>query len=509
MEYNKVEIDGKNLTLSDAQKIASGSSVELGPDTRETLKKSQDLVEKMSLSSEPIYGVNTGFGYLANQKISPAQEKQLQRNILVSHASGYGNPLSQEETRLAMALRLNVLLKGPSGVHYALCEAFRDLINAEIYPIIPEYGSVGASGDLAPLAHLALPLIGQGTVRYKNKEMPAAEALKLAGLKPYELQKKEGLALVNGTQIMLSVGGLALLQAIELLDLADQITALSYEALMGSPKALDPLIHLARGQKGQIESAENILKALEGSYILNDNHVPVRVQDPYSLRCAPQIHGASRDSIRHSKEVIERELNASTDNPLVFPSEEKILSGGNFHGQCLAMAFDIAAMAVAEIGNVSERRLELLLNPQMSGLSAFLVPEEGINSGYMAAQYLSASIVNENKLLANPSCTDSIPGNVGIEDHVSMGMTSARKLRKLVNNLRVVLAVELTAACQAIDLRQQKVLGKETCELYNKIRTEITELKEDRIISEDIKTAVNILERNRGVEAFHETFCKR
>ena len=263
---------------------------------------------------------------------------------------------------------------------------------------------------------------------------------------------------------------------------------------MGQIDALNPLIHEARGQLGQMESAKNILKELEGSYLFDPKTKRERVQDPYSLRCAPQIHGPSRDSIRHVAGIIERELNASTDNPLVFPEQEAILSGGNFHGQALAMAFDIASIAMAEIGNVSERRLELLLNPHFSYLPAFLTPKQGVNSGYMAAQYLSASLVNENKLLANPACTDSIPGNVGVEDHVSMGMTSARKFRQLVRNLRVILSIEMTVAAQGIDLRGVKKLGKGTGVLYRKIRKTIPKLVKDRIISEDIHKAVKILE---------------
>ncbi len=490
----QVILDGHHLTLEQAKRIATGSKILIHSNVKREIEASQKFVHQVCKGEKAVYGINTGFGYLAKHKVHNGQLKELQVNILKSHASGYGEPLSIPETRLAMALRLNVLLKGLAGVNYALCEAVANLINAGIYPIIPEYGSVGASGDLAPLAHLALPIIGEGKVRYKNRVMEAADALKEAGLKPYQLKEKEGLSLINGTQIMLSIGSLALIDAIKLMDQADLIAALTYEGMKGNIDALNPLIHQVRGQTGQMIAANNMLEHLEGSYLFDSTTKRDRVQDSYSLRCAPQIHGPSRDAISHSKGVIIRELNATTDNPLVFVDQLEILSGGNFHGQCLAFAFDIACMAVAELGNVSERRLELLINPHFSGLPAFLTPDEGIRSGYMAAQYLAASIVNENKLLANPACTDSIPGNVGVEDHVSMGMTSARKFKKVIKNARVVLAAEMIAAAQAIDLREKKKLGKGTSTLYDTIRQEIPKLVEDRIISEDIHQAVKILE---------------
>lgn len=506
-----IVLDGQSFTIEKAQAAAQGAKIAIDHAVRKNMDLSRAIVKKASRQRTPVYAVNTGLGHFARIHIPKKQQLELQVNILKSHAAGWGPPLSIEETRLAMACRLNTLLKEFSGVTFALCQALLDLVNHGIYPIIPEHGSVGASGDLAPLAHLALPLIGEGVVRYREQTLSASEALKQAGLKPYQLSEKEGVALINGTQMMLSVGTLACLQAISLLDHADRIAALSYEALIGNPEALDPRIHRARRQLGQIESANAILTQLKGSYLFNKNLQRIRVQDPYSLRCAPQIHGPSRDALRHVREIIEKELNAATDNPLVIQEEERLVSGGNFHGQNLAMAFDYAAMAIAEIGNVSERRLELLLNPHFSGLPPFLTPREGINSGYMASQYLSASLVNENKLLANPSCTDSIPGNVGIEDHVSMGMTSARKLKKLVKNAQAILAVEMMAAAQAIDLRQiEKLapishqllfskagekwkLGAGTSKTYASVREKIPQLVEDRIISDDIQQAVNIL----------------
>lgn len=487
-------LNGNDLTLQNIEEIAAGVDVSIEETAEMKIKEGRRLVAEVVQSGKPVYGVNTGFGYFANRSIDHEKLQELQVNLLKSHAAGYGNPLSIPETRLAMVLRLNVLVKGYTGVRFELCQALLDLIKAKIYPVIPEYGSVGASGDLAPLAHLALPIIGEGEVFYQDCRMPAIRALKAAGIKPLVLAEKEGLGLVNGTQIMLSVGGLALVEAVKLLTKADKITAVTYEAMGGSIDALNPLIHEVRGQTGQIKSAKKILEQLEGSYLFEPGRKRARLQDSYSMRCAPQIHGPSYDAIEYACRVIEKELNAGTDNPLVFPESEQILSGGNFHGQALAFAFDIASMAVSELSNVSERRLELLLNPHMSGLPAFLSPGEGIQSGYMAVQYLSASIVNENKLLANPSCTDSIPGNVGVEDHVSMGMTSARKLRKLVQNAKVVLAVELLAAVQAVDLQGVEKMGSGTKKTYEEIRSRVPKLLKDRFISEDVNKAAAALE---------------
>ena len=491
----KITLDGHQLKLKHLRPIAEGAPLHISAKALRQVRKSRQYVMDAVATGEPMYGINTGFGYFARERIDDKQLRALQLNILKSHASGQGKPLSKQETRLAMALRLNVLTKGLTGVREELCLGLLNLIEAGIYPLIPEQGSVGASGDLAPLAHLALPLVGLGKVHYRGKEISAKAALKRAKLQPLELQEKEGLSLVNGTQIMLAVGGLALSQAPSLLQWADKIAALTFEGLEAHPSVLDSNLHEARRQIGQIATAQSLRKELQGSKRHKHSPSHGRLQDPYSLRCTPQIHGPSKDTIEHSIRVIERELNAATDNPLVFPDVNKIISGGNFHGQALAMAFDIAAIALAEIGSVSERRLELLLNPHFSHLPAFLSPDPGICSGYMASQYLSASLVNENKLLANPACTDSIPGNVGVEDHVSMGMTSARKLRRLVKNVRKILAVELIAAAQAVDLREirERDLGKGTRRTYQAVRRTVPTLTEDRIISDEITLAAELL----------------
>ncbi|CCB85867.1 histidine ammonia-lyase [Parachlamydia acanthamoebae UV-7] len=493
---DSIFLDGKSLTLSQVEAIAKGCPVKISPSTQNAIDASAQLVHQLAKSPKPIYGVNTGFGYFAREKIAPDEIDALQVNLLKSHAAGFGEPLSLSETRLAMALRLNVLIKGNTGVRYQVCEALLQLIQAEIYPLIPQYGSVGASGDLAPLAHLALPLIGLGEVHYKDKRMSAKEALKLAKLKPLKLYAKEGLGLINGTQIMLAVGSLALIEAKKVLKKADRIAALTFEGLLGATDALNPLLHRARGQKGQMEIAKRMREELKDSSLWSQNFKRVKVQDSYSLRCVPQIHGPTQDALDYCTTIIERELNAATDNPLVFSEEGVILSGGNFHGQALALAFDFAAIAMSEISNVSERRLETLLNPHMSGLPAFLTPYEGTHSGYMASQYLSASLVNQNKLLANPACTDSIPGNVGVEDHVSMGMTSARKLRDLVRNVSTVLAIEMVVAAQAVDLRKRSQdLGKGTHQVYIALRKKVPVLIEDRIVSDDIQKALEVFQQ--------------
>lgn len=491
-KQKSVTLDGSSLTLAQSESIAKGCDIKISKSARRKVEAASHLVERLAKKSKPIYGVNTGFGYFANKKISKKELKILQTNLLKSHAAGYGNPLSVPETRLAMALRLNVLIQGKTGVRYQLCEALYNLIQAGIYPIIPEFGSVGASGDLAPLAHLALPLLGLGEVIYQGMKMSSQQALIKANLEPFELSLKEGLGLINGTQIMLAVGALAIVEAQKINRKADQIAALSFEGLLGNVDALNPLLNAARKQPGQIETARQVREELKGSSLWNPKQKH-KLQDPYSLRCVPQIHGPCKEAVAYCTAVIERELNAATDNPLVFADQKLLLNGGNFHGEPLALAYDFAAMALSELANVSERRLEVLLNPNLSGLAPFLTPHGGLNSGYMAAQYLSASLVNQNKLLANPACIDSIPGNAGIEDHVSMGMTSARKLRDLVKHVSVVLSIEMLAAAQAVDLRKRKrKLGEGTFKTYSALRERVPMLEEDRIIAEDVKKAVEV-----------------
>lgn len=498
MEHSShVTLNGQELTLHDTDAIAAGATLKIASSAEHKVHLGRKVVEKLAYTDKPYYGINTGFGYFAGTTIPHKSLIQLQENILTSHAGGWGGMLSLPETRLAMALRLNVLIQGFTGVRYALCEKLLEFINTGIYPLIPLCGSVGASGDLIPLAHLALPLIGMGMVSFQGETIEAARALELAGIAPIKLAEKEGLSLINGTQIMLSIGALALSRALKLMEAAELITALSYEALTGHPRALDGRLHAVRRQAGQLTSAKIILRHLEGSYLFGKTVKRARIQDPYSLRCAPQVHGASRDALGYIAGIVERELNAVTDNPLVFPGKDEVVSGGNFHGQPLAMAFDFGAIAIAELASISERRLELLLNPGMNGLTPFLSSDPGLDSGYMCTQYLSASLVNENKTLANPACTDSIPGNAGIEDHVSMGMNSAKKFKAAVENTLTVLSLEMLAAAQAIDLKQVKKLGAGTQILYEKIRKEVAFWTgRKQILSEEVCKARNVLEQH-------------
>ena len=377
------------------------------------------------------------------------------------------------------------------------------MLNKKIHPIIPEKGSVGASGDLAPLAHLAMPMIGEGFVEYYDKNLPVLDVFKKENLKPLILQAKEGLALVNGTQTMASVGSLTLLKAEHLTRLADIAGAMTLEGLSGLQEAFDERIQNIRPHKGQSLCAENLRHLCSGSST-KDNSQATKVQDPYSLRCMPQVHGASRDALNYVRGVLSREVNSATDNPLVFSDDQEILSGGNFHGQPLALALDFAAIAISEIGNISERRVEQLVNPSLSGLPPFLVPESGIHSGYMIAQVTAASLVNENKVLATPASIDSIPGSASREDHVSMGMTSARKLREIVKNTYVILAVELLCAAQAIDLRNPKKIGKGTSAAHRLIRSEIKFLDKDRWLAKDIETLLNLQQKANIVSAVEE-----
>lgn len=491
MRKKTFALSGNPLSLKDIKDLSLGASFSIAKEAKQKVKNARDVVVTLSKENIPYYGINTGFGLLANKAISKSDQKQLQLNIIRSHAAGFGEALSIEECRLMALLRLNVLLKGNTGVSLGLCKALAEMIKKGVIPCIPSKGSVGASGDLAPLAHLALPLIGEGEVYYKGKRMSAKNALKAASLKPITLLEKEGLGLINGTQAMLTVGGLALFDALSLVRIANQIAALTFEGFVGNPKALDPRIHKARGQPGQIACAAAIRKELVGSTLYKTKHR--FVQDPYSLRCAPQVHGAALDFLEFAAIVVERESGAATDNPLIF--DNQILSGGNFHGEPLAMAFDTASIAVAELASISERRLELLLNPHLSGLNAFLAAKPGLESGYMASQYLAANLVSENKILSHPASTDSIPGNAGIEDHVSMGMTAALKLKACVHNVKAVLAVELISAAQAIDLsKRSKELGKGTSKTYALARNSIPFLDKDRIVAQDINKAFTLIE---------------
>lgn len=486
------QLNGQHLTLDDFGNIVwNHQPVELTPDALIAMERSRNQVEQLVKQKKTVYGITTGFGKFSDILISPSQTADLQRNLIRSHACGVGEPLSEEAVRGMMLLRANALAKGYSGVRPVIVETLLKMLNKRIHPVIPSQGSLGASGDLAPLAHMTLPMLGEGEVFVEGKRLAASKALSQAGIHPVSLMAKEGLALINGTQMMASLSALALLYSKRLLLCADIIGAMTVEALGGIPHAYHPLLHEARGQQGQQDTAANLLRLLDKS---ERTTLPgeKRVQDAYSLRCIPQVHGASKDAYRYVKDVVERELNAATDNPLLFPDDEEIISGGNFHGQPLALAADFLAIATAEIANISERRTERLVNPQLSGLPAFLTRQGGLHSGYMILQYTAASLVSENKTLAHPASVDSIPSSANQEDHVSMGSISSRKLHQVLNNTIHVLGVEYLCATQALEFGCGN-LGLGASVAYPLLRDSIPSLTDDRENHRDIETAARLI----------------
>lgn len=494
---NKVYIDGSNMNLRDFILVArQRTQVELDDNAKTRIKRSRDLVDRFIEEERVVYGITTGFGKFSDVVISCEETVALQRNLIISHSCGVGEPLPEEAVRGIMLLRANALSKGLSGIRLSVVETLIEMLNRKVHPIIPEKGSLGASGDLAPLAHMVLVMIGEGEAIYNGVRMSGRKAMDNAGIPTVTLVAKEGLALINGTQVMTSIGALALHDAINLSKISDIAAALTIEALNGITDAMDPRVHIARGHVGQIKSAANLLRLLEGSF-MTSKQGQRRVQDPYSLRCTPQIHGATKDSLLFIKEKVEIEMNAATDNPIIFPDEEDVISGGNFHGQPIALPMDFLGIALSELANISERRLERLVNPSLSnGLPAFLTSKGGVNSGFMIVQYSAASLVSENKVLAHPASVDSIPSSANQEDHVSMGTIAARKAMEILKNARKVIAMELMAACQAIDLRGKDKLGKGTEVAYKTLRREVRELNEDRIMYLDINKSEDIIRTN-------------
>ncbi len=450
-------LTGSDLTLELAVRAVVAPDVRLSVAAAalERVAASRAIIEQALQDGRPVYGVNTGFGKLQSQTVAPEDLRRLQRNLLLSHAVGVGKPLSVNTTRLMLLLRINAVIRGHSGVSLALVNRLVAIWNAGLAPIVPEQGSVGASGDLAPLAHLALTVIGEGEAMLSGERLPSAEALTRAGLEPtYELTEKEGLALLNGTQQMTAIGLVSLARADRLLRHADLAAAMTFEALRALDTPIDPRIHAARPHPGQAQTACNLTRLLEGSELVERQVSVDHVQDAYSLRCAPQVHGACRDAMSHVRDVLVREANSTTDNPLVFVDDGTIVSGGNFHGEPVAMACDYLAIAAAELASISERRIESIVNPDLSGLPAFLAAEPGVCSGFMMAQVTAAALVSENKTLAHPASVDSVPTSANQEDHVSMGPIAARKARDIIENVRNVLAIEILAAAHAIELRR-------------------------------------------------------
>ncbi len=485
-----VVVTGENLTLGEVVQVANGRDVRLSAGAEERILKAYQTVRDKIDEKKPVYGITTGFGKLSNIAINETQSSQLQKNLIMSHACGVGKPFSEEVTRAIMLLRANTLANGHSGVNPGVVKTLVEMLNRGVHPVIPEKGSLGASGDLANLAHVALVMIGMGEAVYQEKKYQGKTAMKKAGIRTIELEGKDGLGLINGTQVMTALGALHIKDAFQLMAAANIAAALTMEAMQGITSAMDPRIQEVRPHAGQSVCAREIRNLLEGSTYVNKAN---RVQDAYTLRCVPQVHGASLDAMNYVKQVLTVELNSVTDNPIVFPEEGEIISGGNFHGQPLALALDFLAIAVSELANISERRIERLVNPQLSGLPPFLVKQCGLNSGYMIAQYTAASLVSENKILAHPASVDSIPSSANQEDHVSMGAISARKAGDIIENVRQVLAIELMCAAQAIELRGEGTLGKGTQKAYEAIREIVAALKTDRVIYSDINKLAGLV----------------
>jgi histidine ammonia-lyase len=476
------------------------AKVEIGENAYQKIDTARKIVEDIVEKGDPIYGINTGFGKFCNVQISKEELTMLQENLIMSHACGVGDALPEDIVRGIMILRMNNLSKGHSGISRETFEQIKNLLNHEITPFIPEQGSLGASGDLAPLSHMALALMGLGDVFYKGLKIPADEALKQEGLKPIQLKEKEGLALINGTQVMTSIGVHAIDDARKLIKFSDLSAAMTTEAINGITDAFYEGIHEIRNQTGQIKTAENMRNILKDSKNTT-KQAEIRVQDAYTIRCIPQIHGASKDAINYVSDILDKEINAVTDNPLIFPENGKVISGGNFHGQPVALAMDFLGIAISEIANVSERRIERLVNPQLSGMPAFLSNNGGLNSGYMIPQYVAASLVSENKVLAHPASVDSIPSSANQEDHVSMGTTAARKAKQIVENVKKVIAIEFLAAAQAIDIKDQKDnLSSTNRFIYDKIREKVSFMEKDRIIHNDIVEMEKLLNDDKFFE---------
>ncbi len=505
---NKVVIDGNSLTIEDfINVVRRGYTVEMSKEAIEKVEKSRDVVDKYVDEERVVYGITTGFGKFSDVVISKDETKDLQRNLIISHSCGVGEPLDEEVVRGIMLLRANALSKGFSGIRLSTLNTLIEMLNKGVHPVIPEKGSLGASGDLAPLAHMVLVLLGEGEAYYKGERMPGKKAMELANIPTVELTSKEGLALINGTQVMTSVGALALYDGMNLAKIADIAAALTAESQNGIVTAYDEKVHMVRPHSGQINTAKNLLKLLENSNMTTVQG-ELRVQDAYSLRCLPQIHGASKDAINYVSEKVNIEINSATDNPLIFGEEDQVISGGNFHGQPMALSFDFLGIALAELANVSERRIERMVNPALSGLPAFLVEKGGINSGFMIVQYAAAALVSENKVLAHPASVDSIPSSANQEDHVSMGTIAARKARTILDNARKVIAMELLAAVQAIDLRGNKGLGEGTKIAYDLIRKQTPKIENDIIMYKEINKCEELIKSNVILEEIENNIGK-
>ncbi|WP_173424614.1 histidine ammonia-lyase [Tumebacillus flagellatus] len=482
-----VELNGATVTADEVARVAwEGAKVTVGDETWVRVAECRRMVEDLVASGKVVYGVTTGFGKFSDVHISPQDAEELQANLIRSHACAVGEPLPEPTVRALMMLRANALVKGYSGIRPETLQLLIDCLNHGVHPVVPSQGSLGASGDLAPLSHLALVLMGEGEAYYQGERLPADAALAKAGLTPITLQAKEGLALINGTQAMTSIGTLAYVKALRLAKAADMIAALTTEVLRGIPAAFDEDVHLVRPYPEQIGVAANLRALLAGSRLTTEPG-EIRVQDAYSLRCLPQVHGATRQVLKYTGEKLDIEINAATDNPLLFTEQGKVISGGNFHGQPIAFAMDFLKIGVAELANIAERRTERLVNPALSALPAFLSHNPGIASGMMIPQYVAASLVSENKVLAHPASVDSIPSSANQEDHVSMGTTAARHADLVVANTAKVLAIELICAAEAAEFVGADGLAPATRKLYDQVRAVVPPVLTDRSTSADIE----------------------
>ena len=500
----KLVIGERKLTLEDLVNVTrKGYQVEISESAYEKIARARKLVDTYVEEKRVSYGITTGFGKFCDTVVSKEETGELQKNLIMSHACGVGNPLPIDVVRGIMLLRVVNLTKGYSGARKVTVDTLVEMINKGVTPFIPEKGSLGASGDLAPLAHMVLVMLGLGKAFYKGELLDGKEAMEKAGVAILpELSSKEGLALINGTQVMTSVGAHATYDAINLMKHLDLAGALTIEALNGITCAFDPRVHEIRGHQGQIRTAENFRKMLAGSGNTTKQG-DLRVQDPYVLRCIPQIHGASKDALEYLRYKVETEMDAVTDNPIIFVDTDDVISGGNFHGQPMALVFDYLGIAISEMANVSERRIERLVNPNLNyGLPAFLVENGGVNSGFMIVQYAAAAVVSENKVLAHPASVDSIPSSANQEDHVSMGTIAARKAGEIMRNARKVIAMELLCACQGVDLRKaQDKLGVGTKDAYKLVREIVSYYDKDRVMNLDINAVEDLIESNKVIEA--------
>lgn len=508
-----ITITGKTLTMEEVRDVVFGmKKVSLAEETKVKLLENRKTLERLIQKKQIMYGINTGFGKLSNIIIHDDDLEELQLNLLRSHASGTGPPFSEYVVRAMLLLRANALSLGFSGVRPELVELILQLLNAKIHPVVPEQGSLGASGDLAPLSHLALALLGEGEVFYEGKRCQAKEALAKAGIQPIILKPKEGLALINGTQAMTAVGVVVYLEMEKLLYQSEMIAALTFEGLQGITDAFDEDIHFVRGYREQMETAARMRKFISGSK-LTTMEGELRVQDAYSLRCIPQVLGACWQTLHYAKEKLAIEMNAVTDNPLIFSEKNKVVSGGNFHGEPIAFAMDFMKLGIAETANISERRIERLVNPHLNDLPAFLSPDPGLQSGAMIMQYVAASLVSENKTLAHPASVDSIPSSANQEDHVSMGTIAARHARDMLANVRKVIAIELICAMEACEYRGIEKMAETTRKFYREARKIVPSIHKDRMFSIDIEKMDSWLKEAResdvlkyleGGETIHE-----